>query len=286
MPLIAQSCRLFSGKGPFLSITEIPATEELASLAPKLSAIARDAGEAILDIYQRGPTANSKADGSPVTEADQIAEQIILTGLAEIAPDVTVISEENAASHSTRPPRQYFLVDPLDGTREFLKADGKGEFTVNIALVKDGFPVFGVLYVPVSGDMYVGGSGIGAWLNDERIRTRPTAHPAVALASLSHRAPETRKWLEKCGSWPCREIGSSLKFGLLARGEGDIYPRFNPTMEWDIAAGQAVLEGAGGAVQFPHGTRFAYGKPGYRNGPFFAFGDPMLAERLDMERWT
>lgn len=259
---------------------------DLAQLAPSLADIARNAGAEIIEIYKTCPPASHKTDGSPVTRADREAERIVLAGLAKAAPNIPVVSEENAESHHLSPPSLYFLVDPLDGTREFLKADGKGEFTVNIALIENGFPIFGVLHAPVSGDLFMGGVASGSSLNGKAIKTRAAANPVIALASISHRARETRQWLEKQGAWPCREIGSSLKFAMLAKGEGDIYPRFNPTMEWDTAAGQAVLEGAGGVMQHPDGSRFSYGKSGYRNGPFFAFGDPALAERVDLELWT
>ena len=242
-------------------------------LIDALEPVARAAGDAIMAIYARGVDAEFKQDGSPVTEADDAAEKIILSALNRISPDITVISEENVASHSLSAPDEFFLVDPLDGTKEFLKADGKGAFTVNIALVRNHVPIVGVVYAPALNRMFIGCSELGATEdgNPIGIRDLPVGG-AVAVASASHRDADTDQWLLKHGITNTVSIGSSLKFCLLAAGEADVYPRFGPTMEWDTAAGDAILRAAGGKVLNPDDTPFSYGKAEYRNGPFVAYG--------------
>lgn len=239
--------------------------------------IASAAGQAIMEVYERPPEAVYKDDGSPLTVADEAAEAIILAGLKQIQPDITIISEENAASHALGAPDRFFLVDPLDGTKEFLKRDGKGAFTVNIALVEHGVPVLGVVFAPALNRMFAGTLADGAMeINgDERraIAIRPVAASgAVAVASVSHRDQETDSWLSDRGITDTVFTGSSLKFCLVAAGEADVYPRFGPTMEWDTGAGDSVLRAAGGRVTNPDGTPFSYGKPDYRNGGFVAWG--------------
>lgn len=245
------------------------------SLLSALDPVVRAAGKAIMEVYKEGNKdgVEQKGDGSPVTKADKRAEEIILAGLKKHAPDIPVVSEENAASHSLAPPPCYFLVDPLDGTREFIRADGKGSFTVNIALIENAAPIFGIVFAPALDRMFSGIVGVGALEggNSIAIRAKPDTG-AVAVASHSHRDAETDSWLEKNGISKTVSIGSSLKFCLLACGEADVYPRFGPTMEWDTAAGHAVLSAAGGRVEHPDGAQFTYGKKEYRNGPFIAFG--------------
>ncbi len=238
-----------------------------------LEPVARDAGNAIMEVYRKGVTAETKGDGSPVTEADQRAEAIILKTLKSEFPEITIISEENAASHSLAAPERFFLVDPLDGTKEFLKQDGKGSFTVNIALVENGIPTMGVVFAPALDRMFSGSIKAGAHENGAGIQIRdvPQEGP-VAVASASHRDEATDQWLAKHSIDQTVSIGSSLKFCLVAAGEADVYPRFGPTMEWDTAAGDAVLRAAGGGVENPDGSLFAYGKANYRNGPFVAKG--------------
>lgn len=226
-----------------------------------------------MEVYNQGPTANHKTDGSPVTEADLRAEKIILGGLQNIAPEISIVSEESAQSHNAPVVERFFLVDPLDGTREFIKADGKGAFTVNIGLIHGGQPIMGIVFAPALDDLYWGVSGMGAFHNDSPIRTRSIPDSgAVALASVSHRDKATDEWLARNSIQKTKSIGSSLKFCLLARGEADFYPRFGPTMEWDTSAGHAVLAAAGGRVTHPDGLEFTYGKPDYRNGAFIATG--------------
>ncbi|MEM9330538.1 MAG: 3'(2'),5'-bisphosphate nucleotidase CysQ [Pseudomonadota bacterium] len=244
-----------------------------ATLIDDLSPVARQAGKAIMEIHARGVSADFKSDGSPVTEADRAAEEIILKALQKIAPETTIISEENTHSHHLEAPERFFLVDPLDGTKEFLKTDGKGAFTVNIALIENQLPVMGIVYAPALDRMFAGSIDHGANENGLPISARLTPHTGpVAVASASHRDAETDDWLAANAVEQIVSIGSSLKFCLLATGEADVYPRFGPTMEWDTAAGEAVLRSAGGSVMRPDGTAFLYGKPGFRNGAFVAKG--------------
>ena len=262
-------------------------------LSHLLIPIAREAGAAIMNVYGRAE-AQFKADGSPVTEADEAAEALILPALKAASPEITIISEENAASHALKAPDTFWLVDPLDGTKEFLKRDGKGAFTVNIALIQGGVPVFGIVYAPALNRLFVGYAGSegkagAAWTQDGngngngngnggvdgardlRVRAVP-ATGAVAVASASHRDEATDSWLAARGIGQTKSIGSSLKFCLVAAGEADVYPRFGPTMEWDTAAGDAVLRAAGGMVETLDGSPYPYAKPDYRNGPFIARG--------------
>lgn len=245
------------------------------ALTQQLVAIARPAGMAIMDVYNTAPEAEFKADGSPVTAADKAAEKIILAGLADCAPDIPVVSEESEDSHRMNAPERFFLVDPLDGTKEFLRRDGKGSFTVNIALIENGSPVLGVVYAPALDRLFAGSVGDGATetvaghVKPISVRHEPASGP-VAVASRSHRDEQTDQWLKERGIEQTVSIGSSLKFCLVACGEADVYPRFGPTMEWDTAAGHAVLLAAGGHVTTPEGQPFVYGKTDFRNGPFIA----------------
>jgi len=228
-----------------------------------------------MEIYHEGPSALEKQDGSPITEADKRAEEILLSALKECAPDISVISEENTESHALAAADQFFLVDPLDGTKEFLKADGEGAFTVNIALIEKGTPVWGIVHAPALDRMFVGSNISGALeIHDGKTKEisvcNASASGSIAVASVSHRDDQTNAWLEEHRIEQIVSIGSSLKFCLLASGEADVYPRFSPTMEWDTAAGDAVLRAAGGVVTTPQGLPFTYGKLEYRNGPFIA----------------
>lgn len=244
-----------------------------SELINALVPVAREAGEAIMKIHARGVKARAKKDGSPVTEADKAAEEIILRALKKIAPDIYVVSEENADSHNLVAPGIFFLVDPLDGTKEFLKVDGKGAFTVNIALICNRVPVLGVVFAPALNRMFTGASEVGATENGKAIATRRVpASGRIAVASASHRDANTNAWLNDNQIERTISIGSSLKFCLVAAGEADVYPRFGPTMEWDTAAGDAILRAAGGMVIKPDETPFLYGKPDYRNGSFVAKG--------------
>jgi 3'(2'), 5'-bisphosphate nucleotidase len=245
------------------------------------------AGGAIMAVHATDFAVRDKADASPVTVADEAAEKIILEDLAVIAPDVPVVAEESVASgkvpvlHGSAD--RFFLIDPLDGTREFVSR--RDEFTVNIALIENGEPVMGVVYAPARHELYWGDvktrragridaepDGTMPALGETISARRPPAQGLVAVASRSHRSPETDAWLANYPVTEFRSIGSSLKFCLVATGEADIYPRLGPTMEWDTAAGHAVLVAAGGRVTTLEGAPFRYGKPGFRNGDFVAQG--------------
>jgi 3'(2'), 5'-bisphosphate nucleotidase len=237
---------------------------------------AREAGEAILEIVRRGFEVEAKADSSPVTEADRAAELIILAALARSAPGVPVIAEEEvAAGRIPAHGSSFFLVDPLDGTKEFVR--GGDDYTVNIALVEGGQPVLGVVFAPATGRLHGGIIGEGAWLDEgsgrSAIETRARHRQPVAVASKSHFTQATADYLEQCVGL-CRHasIGSSLKFCIVAEGEADIYPRLSPTSEWDTAAGHAVLLAAGGRVDGPDGEPLGYGKPAFFNRGFVATG--------------
>jgi 3'(2'),5'-bisphosphate nucleotidase len=263
-------------------MTEPSFTEE--TLSGALCSLALQAGAAAMQIYARDFETRFKGDASPVTEADRIAEEIILAGLTAFAPEIPVLAEESAAAGHIPGSlgRRFFLVDPLDGTREFVSKTG--EFTVNIALIEDGRPVYGVVYAPAIDRLYAGGRG-GAWAADVKDgeigpRTAISARQApmgglVAVASRSHRSPETDDFLNRLTVSDFTAAGSSLKFCLVAEGKADIYPRFGRTMEWDTAAGQAVLEAAGGRVVIhPGGEPLTYGKKarGFDNPHFIAWG--------------
>ena len=249
-----------------------------SQLLDALPEVARDAGHEIMKIYDNAIEVNFKDDGSPVTLADEAAEKTILKKLKEIIPDVPIVSEENASSHNSDATDQFFLIDPLDGTKEFLKKDGLGSFTVNIGLIEKGVPTLGVVYAPALDRMFFASTSTGAFEESKKgiqkinIRPVPSSGP-VAVASVSHRDESTNNWLNENNIKDTISIGSSLKFCLVACGEADVYPRFGPTMEWDTAAGDAVLRSAGGSVSLPNGKPFNYGKLNYRNGAFIAHGN-------------
>ena len=250
---------------------------DLPRLLAAIRPVAEEAGAATLRYYGHAAV-TLKIDGSPVTAADQAAEDIILAALAELTPDIPVIAEE-ATANGLAPQvvgTRFWLVDPLDGTREFL--NGNGEFTVNIALIEDGRPILGVVVAPALGRSYGGGGPGTAFLADaagERpigVRTIP-AEGETVVGSRSHGdADAMERFLAGRRVAAFRAAGSSLKLCLVAQGVADLYPRFGPTMEWDIAAGHAVLAAAGGRVTTLDGGPFLYGKPDYRNGPFVASG--------------
>ena len=250
-------------------------------LVLRLVQVARDAGAIIMRHYAGTIDSRAKADQSPVTAADEEAEEFILRRLQDIAPGTPVLAEESAAAGRVPDLASgtFFLVDPLDGTREFLNRNG--EFTVNIALVASGAPVAGVVFAPARGRLFYG-FGDSAWeqgadeASPRAIRTvAPTAGAVRAVASRSHRDPATDAFLAGHNVSQIVSAGSSLKFCLLASGEADLYPRMGPTMEWDTAAGDAVLRAAGGRVTLEDGvTPLAYGKAdaGFRNPTFIAWG--------------
>lgn len=263
-------------------------------LLPDLEAIALAAGAAVMAVYGTDFSVSTKADNSSVTEADTRAEAVILEGLRQLSPAVPVVAEEQcAAGHYPEIGRLFYLVDPLDGTREFIARNG--EFTVNIALVENGIPVAGVVYAPALGRLYSGAAGVGAFRRDlngtasepRAIAVRSAPETGLsAVGSRSHGAAETERWLSAVPVSDFVSAGSSLKFGLVAEGIADVYPRFSRTMEWDTAAGDAVLRAAGGIVLGPDGAPLAYGKAvqphdaPYANPSFIAYGDPQLVARL------
>lgn len=259
-----------------------------ARLLDELATLCVEAGRAILDVYE-GPAIASRAkdDRSPVTDADERAEAILISGLARIFPEVPVIAEESASRDGVpaAAPETFLLVDPLDGTREFLAKNG--EFTVNVGLVDKGRPVLGCVFAPALGAIWIGSATVGAKVARAAIRQDPAPDAwteisvrkapeagLCAVASRSHSDATTEEFLAKLSVAERRSAGSSLKFCLVAEGEADVYPRFGPTMEWDTAAGHAVLAAAGGAVLNPDGSDFRYGKSetGFKNGAFVAWG--------------
>jgi 3'(2'), 5'-bisphosphate nucleotidase len=243
------------------------------------ASLAQQAGEAILTIRAQGFDVLRKEDRSPVTAADHAAEAVIVRGLREAAPGIPVIAEEEVAGgRITAPSAQYWLVDPLDGTREFTA--GNDEFTVNIGLVRDGRAYLGVVGVPAMGEIFRGIVGRGAWkgtqAGDHAIHARtPPAAGLTVLASRYHANQERLDDFLK-GRKVAKVInfGSAVKFCRLAEGLSDLYPRFGRTMEWDTAAPQAVLEAAGGTVRTLEDEPLLYGKSGWENPPFVCTGAP------------
>jgi 3'(2'), 5'-bisphosphate nucleotidase len=254
---------------------------DLAGLLPELVALAREAGAAVLRFYHGNHTVRRKADASPVTEADEASEAIILAGLKRLTPDVPAISEEAVARHGVTfdhaaPPRRFWLVDPVDGTKEFVARTG--EFTINIGLVENRQAILGVLHAPLSGATYAAaGPGTAVVRRGEKtapIRARkPPASGIVALASRSHGDKAgVSAILEDYKVAEQKLMGSAIKFALIAEGAADLYPRLGPTMEWDTCAGHAILEAAGGRVETLAGAPLRYGKRDFLNPDFVARG--------------
>ena len=251
-------------------------------LMNELVQISLDAGTKIMEIYNGDIDVRTKDDASPVTDADEAAEKIILAGLSKAASEIPVVAEESVAAGNIPDISGgvFFLVDPLDGTKEFISRNG--EFTVNIALVDNGAPIAGVVYAPAIGKLYSGSSS-GAYCQDIEngvasgdrqaisIRNAPKEGLTV-VASRSHRSPETDEFISQYNVAELRSAGSSLKLCLVASGEADFYPRLGRTMEWDIAAGDAVLRAAGGTTTLLDGEPFTYAKPEFENPYFVAKG--------------
>lgn len=244
---------------------------------PRVCDLAQQAGEVILRVYrahcQTGVQVTHKTDDSPLTQADQWAHTVICEGLHHLTPDIPLVSEEDVDSWRWRTPKgSFWLVDPLDGTKEFLGQNG--EFTVNIALVTDGEPVWGVVYAPVFDRLYWGGIEEGAFLREGGQTTCLRVAEAQArlrvVASKSHLSPQTLAFIRGLEPVDWVQVGSSLKLCLIASGQAHVYPRLSPTCEWDTAAAQAVVEGAGGCVQDMDGLRLRYGKPDVLNPDFIA----------------
>lgn len=246
-------------------------------LLETLIPLARQAGKLVMDVYATDFAVRGKDDASPVTEADERAEAVILAGLAALTPEIPVVAEEAvAAGKLPEVGERFWLVDPLDGTKEFIRRNG--EFTVNIALIEAGQPVLGVVLAPALGRLYGGAVGVGAFVDDERgrrsIRCRvPPTEGITVVASRSHGdAAALDAFL--AGRKVAKQVsaGSSLKLCLVAAGEADLYPRLGRTMEWDIAAGHAVLAAAGGRVTEIDGRPMVYAKPDFANPHFVAWG--------------
>ena len=246
-----------------------------------MASIATAAGQRILEIYNGPFDVELKGDHSPLTQADRAAHELIVARLAALTPDIPVLSEESAKiDYATRAgwPR-FWLVDPLDGTKEFIKRNG--EFTVNIALIENGVPVLGVVQRPVTGVLYLGVQGEGAWKveNGQRRAIHVRGYHggrATVVASRSHRGEAVDRFLARLqareGAYDTASLGSSLKLCLVAEGAADIYPRLGPTSEWDTAAAQCVVEAAGGKVVNLEGKPLAYNKPDILNPWFLVIG--------------
>ena len=250
-------------------------------LLPKVIDIARRAGAAILDVYAERFDVTHKEDKSPLTEADLRAHAIIVEGLQSLSPALPILSEEDSGIpfEKRRGWHRYWLVDPLDGTKEFISRNG--EFTVNIALIEDHSPVLGVVHVPVKDTTYFASATGGAFKQigqqpAEPIHVHtPARSPLRVVGSRSHaRAGSMDAYLDRLGPHALLSIGSSLKFCLIAEGEADVYPRFGPTSEWDTAAAHAIVEAAGGAVVDLQGQPLRYNtKPDLLNPHFLVFGE-------------
>jgi len=270
--------------------------EDRRSLMEGLIGAAIEAGAAIMAVFEGDFDVQVKSDQSPVTVADQAAEAVILHALAHLAPDVPVVAEEEvAAGRIPDVGARFFLVDPLDGTKEFIRRGT--DFTVNIGLIENGTPTLGVVFAPARDALYFGDVQLGdAWRETRRLvdavsgvrialKVRPPGDHLTAVASKSHDTPETEAYLKACGVKERVSIGSSLKFCLVASGEADLYPRPAPTCEWDTAAGHAVLLAAGGVVYDLSGAPLPYAKPEFFNPGFLALGGvrglPPLGVGLD-----
>lgn len=254
--------------------------ESLAGILEPLRALAAQAGERIMEIYAGNFAASLKADQSPVTEADLRADAVIHQGLAGLLPGVPVVSEESLPPAPPPPGQPYFLVDPLDGTKEFVARTG--EFTVNIALIHHDVPVVGIVLAPAIGQMFYAAQGTGAFRSHAsgthqiHVGSLASGRPLRILGSRSHGGDRLAQWLRALPvACQFEAAGSALKFCRIAEGAADLYPRLGPTGLWDTAAGQCVLEQAGGHVTDLAGQPLRYApRPGWLNPEFLAFGDP------------
>ena len=266
--------------------------DERNRLALLFAEISSEAGVAVMDVYNSEFETRSKLDSSPVSDADERAEEIILARLAKDLPGVPILAEEQASADGLdhrRPGDLFLLVDPVDGTREFVNK--RRDFTVNIGLISHGAPIAGCVYAPAHEAMFTGGAQAQMWNAlkpgspveaDAGVSIATRAYPdggLTAVVSSSHLDEKTTKFLERVPVEKRVSFGSSLKFCRIASAEADVYPRWGPTMEWDTAAGHAVLAAAGGCVQTPDGEPLTYGlhRDGFRNGPFIAWGRAALA---------
>ncbi len=250
---------------------------DYTELTEDLCCIAVTAGRETLNYYDGSVKVERKEDNSPVTQADYAAHHIIVDALEEMAPAIPIISEESERHELPEGAEYFWLVDPLDGTKSFIR--GTGEFTINIGLIHRDTPVMGVIYVPVKRELYWGIVGQGAWrkVDDEEvqmIQTRTPDYDALSVVvSKSHLDPQTEAFLQDKQVADKVSASSSLKFCRVAEGVADLYPRFGPTMEWDTAAGHAIVVAAGGRVETPEGAPFTYGHADFRNSPFIVWGN-------------
>lgn len=250
------------------------------ALIEPLIALAKETGEHIMRVYQRDFAVETKADQSPLTEADRTSHDHILARLRELTPSLPILSEEGGLPDydSRRQWSRYWLVDPLDGTKEFVKKNG--EFTINIALVEQGQPVLGVVHAPALETSYIGRRGHGAFRIMDGVRTPIHVRqlpngPLMLVVSRSHHGDTVNRLLERLPSYETLSVGSSLKFCLVAEGKADLYPRFGPTSEWDTAAAQCVVEAAGGRVTRIDLSPLRYNtKESLLNPDFLVLGDP------------
>jgi 3'(2'), 5'-bisphosphate nucleotidase len=272
--------------------------KNLPDIAESLLPIVACAGESVMHVYDGRFTVARKVDDSPLTLADLESQRVIIAGLKDLTPEIPILSEESAQApwSERRTWRELWVVDPLDGTREFVKRNG--EFTINIALVVEHEPLLGIVAAPAKGLLYWGAAGVGAFSRHQgaqqtQIRVAPPpatrtpeapvpaapmpAAPIRVVGSRSHLSPQTAAYLARLGPHEMTPIGSSLKFCLIAEGKADLYPRFGPTSEWDTAAGQALLEAAGGHVTRIDGHRLRYNcRESLINGDFVAFSHPSV----------
>lgn len=271
---------------PINNTTPAAASDDIAILAV-LESLALAAGRAVMAVFHRDFEVERKSDATPVTEADRAAEKIILDGLRRAFPSIPCVAEEESSQGlcPSDPGKTFFLVDPLDGTREFVGR--RGDFTVNVALIRGGAPEIGVVYAPVSRKCFAGRPGRAEEIivspdyeevARRSIHVRESRLPLTVVASRSHSNPETERYIRDLGTVELVSVGSSLKFCMLAAGEADLYPRFSRTMEWDTAAGDAVLRAAGGSTRTLDGKPLTYGKcrqageADYANPSFIAAG--------------
>jgi len=263
---------------------------DLEHLIDATTSLARTAGKAILEVYATDFDVQRKDDESPLTLADMASHHIIESGLRELTPEIPIISEESGlpdyAERSTW--QRYWLIDPLDGTKEFVNRNG--EFTVNIALIDNHSPVLGVVHVPVSGKTYTGGKGLGSTVCSAAGQPQPIraasrcAAPVRVMGSRSHRGASLDAFLAQLGPFEMQPMGSSLKFCRVAEGAADVYPRLGPTSEWDTAAAQAVVEQAGGQVLQLDGTALGYNRKADILNPHFLVLGPRDRDWLGMIR--
>ncbi len=255
-----------------------------AELIEALIPAVRAAAEVIEEVRERGIVQRDKPDASPVTEADEAAE-VLLTAAIRAVDDAPIVGEEaHAGGYRPDPCARFWLIDPLDGTKDFIA--GRAAYSVNVALVEGGVPVLGLVLSPRDGVLWAGAQGEGAFRQESvehprvPISTAPMRPLPVVVVSHSHLDQATQDWVTALGACVLEPAGSSLKFCRVAEGSADAYPRYGPTCEWDTAAGHAVLLAAGGAMRAAGGGEFGYGKPAYKNGGFLAVGDASAFGRL------